>query len=565
MITRLVIKNIALIEYAQLDFKKGLNVLSGETGSGKSVILESINFVLGDKADKSLIRTGANECYVEAEFDVFNNQAILNLFDEFEMDREDVLIVSRKFTLEGRSNIKINGNTVTASILRKFTSQLVDVHGQSEHFFLLNTGNQLNLLDKYCGEKVLSLKNEINKDYIEYSSVRKSLDEILASENHREIRIDVLKYQINEIQKADIKEDEEETLLNLKEKLKNQEKIVNSLSLVKQSFTAEGGIFDITSNAIRSLSTISSIDEKYSTLSERLNSCYAELEDLSDQCQNLLEDFSDNEYSLDEIQERLNLIKSLKKKYGNDYSEIQEFLSKAIVELEQLENSKEVATNLVEQKEMLSSKLYKNYLILSEKRKNGAKQLSDKIVEELTELGMGKAKFTVDFAPLPQIEDCKFAPNGIDEIQFLFSANFGEPLKPLREIISGGEMSRFMLAIKAQSAKYNDVSTYIFDEIDAGISGNVAKIVSHKFAKIAKDVQIISVTHLPQISSMADNNLLISKTESDNKTVTSVKNLSYEQKVDEVTRLVGGTTDNENARNLAKELIKDADNYKKAL
>ena len=427
------------------------------------------------------------------------------------------------------------------------------------------TGNQLNLLDKYCGEKVLSLKNEINKDYIEYSSVRKSLDEILASENHREIRIDVLKYQINEIQKADIKEDEEETLLNLKEKLKNQEKIVNSLSLVKQSFTAEGGIFDITSNAIRSLSTISSIDEKYSTLSERLNSCYAELEDLSDQCQNLLEDFSDNEYSLDEIQERLNLIKSLKKKYGNDYSEIQEFLSKAIVELEQLENSKEVATNLVEQKEILSSKLYKNYLILNKERKNGAKQLSDKIVEELTELGMGKAKFTVDFAPLPQIEDCKFAPNGIDEIQFLFSANFGEPLKPLKEIISGGEMSRFMLAIKAQSAKYNDVSTYIFDEIDAGISGNVAKIVSHKFAKIAKDVQIISVTHLPQISSMADNNLLISKTESDNKTVTSVKNLSYEQKVDEVTRLVGGTTDNENARNLAKELIKDADNYKKAL
>ena len=227
MITRLVIKNIALIEYAQLDFKKGLNVLSGETGSGKSVILESINFVLGDKADKSLIRTGANECYVEAEFDVFNNQPILNLFDEFEMDREDVLIVSRKFTIEGRSNIKINGNTVTASILRRFTSQLVDVHGQSEHFFLLNTGNQLNLLDKYCGEKVITLKNEINKDYTEFSIIKKSLDEILANENHREIRIDVLKYQINEIEKADLKEDEEETLLNLKDKLKNQEKIIN--------------------------------------------------------------------------------------------------------------------------------------------------------------------------------------------------------------------------------------------------------------------------------------------------------------------------------------------------
>ena len=476
-----------------------------------------------------------------------------------------MLIVSRKFTMEGRSSIKINGNTVTASILRKFTSQLVDVHGQSEHFFLLNTGNQLNLLDKYCGEKVVLLKNEINKDYTEFSNVKKDLDKILANENHREIRIDVLKYQINEIEKADFKEDEEETLLNLKDKLKNQEKIINSLSMVKESFTAEGGVFDITSNAIRSLLIISNIDEKYQNLNERLNSCYAELEDLSDQCQSLLEDFSDNEYSLDDIQERLNVIKTLKKKYGNDYSEIQEFLSNAKTELEELENSKETATNLIEQKEILSAKLYKNYIILSEERKKGAKQLSDKIIEELTELGMSKAKFTVDFAPLSNIEDCKFAPNGIDEIQFLFSANFGEPLKPLREIISGGEMSRFMLAIKAQSAKYNDLSTYIFDEIDAGISGNVAKIVSYKFAKIAKDVQIISVTHLPQISSMADNNLLITKTESADKTVTLVKNLSYEQKVDEVTRLVGGSIDNENARNLAKELIENADKYKKAL
>ena len=174
MITRLVIKNIALIEYAQLDFKKGLNVLSGETGSGKSVILESINFVLGDKADKSLIRNGENECYVEAEFDVFNNQTILSLFDELDMDREDVLIVSRKFTIEGRSIIKINGSTVTASILRKFTSKLVDVHGQSEHFYLLNTGNQLSLVDKYCGDKVFSLKNQIHKDYAEFSIVNKS-------------------------------------------------------------------------------------------------------------------------------------------------------------------------------------------------------------------------------------------------------------------------------------------------------------------------------------------------------------------------------------------------------
>ena len=318
MINRLLIKNIALIENAQLDFKKGLNVLSGETGSGKSVILESINFVLGDKADKSLIRTGSEECFVEAEFDVSGNNAIQNLFEEFDMEKEDVLIVSRKFNLEGRSNIKINGNTVTVSNLKKFTSHLVDVHGQSEHFFLLNTSNQLNLLDKYCGEKVKSLKEEIRKDYFNYSMIIKDLEENCANESHREIRIDVLKYQINEIEKADLKEGEEEQLLNLKERLKNQEKITNALSSVRESFTSEGGIFDITSNSIRNLSFISSLDEKYQALCERLNSCYAELEDLKDQCQLLLEDFSYNEYSLDEIQERLDVIKSLKKKHEKE-------------------------------------------------------------------------------------------------------------------------------------------------------------------------------------------------------------------------------------------------------
>ena len=565
MINRLLIKNIALIENAQLDFKKGLNVLSGETGSGKSVILESINFVLGDKADKSLIRTGSEECFVEAEFDVSGNNAIQNLFEEFDMEKEDVLIVSRKFNLEGRSNIKINGNTVTVSNLKKFTSHLVDVHGQSEHFFLLNTSNQLNLLDKYCGEKVKSLKEEIRKDYFNYSMIIKDLEENCANESHREIRIDVLKYQINEIEKADLKEGEEEQLLNLKERLKNQEKITNALSSVRESFTSEGGIFDITSNSIRNLSFISSLDEKYQALCERLNSCYAELEDLKDQCQLLLEDFSYNEYSLDEIQERLDVIKSLKKKYGSNYDEIMSFISNARIELEKLENFKENASNLLEQKEKISIKLYENYILLSNERKVGAKILSEKITNELTELGMNKSKFMVNFIPIESIENCRFSPNGIDDIQFLFSANYGEPLKPLRDIISGGEMSRFMLAIKAQSAKYSDVCTYIFDEIDAGISGNVAKIVSHKFAKIAKDVQIISVTHLPQIACMADNNLLITKLESCDKTITTVETLNEDGKIYEVARLVGGTDENQNAINLAKELIKNANEYKKAL
>lgn len=566
MLNRLTIKNIALIESAEIIFTEGLNVLSGETGSGKSVILESLNFVLGDKADKSLIRTGASECFVQAEFDVQNNSAIFALFDEFDIEKDDVIIISRKFTIDGKSSIKLNGVSVTSTMLRKFTSQLVDVHGQSEHFYLLNTSNQLKLLDGFCGDKILPVKTSLVEYYNKLVDVNKALDKMGGDEYQRLVKMDVLKFQINEINNADIKDGEEENLISLKDKLKNQELIASSLKAVKDTMTSEGGAIDLISNSLRFLRQISELSEEYSELNDRLNNIYAEADDLSTQCENLLENLSDSEYSLEEVQARLDVIKNLKKKYGSNYIEIQEFLVNAVTELENLENFNEKAEQLLAEKNELKTKLYDGYIVLSQIRKDGAIKLSENIINELIDLGMPKAKFYVDFAQIPSFEDCKFqSSNGIDDIKFMFSANSGEPAKSLSEIISGGEMSRFMLAFKAQSAKFNDISTYVFDEIDAGISGNIAKVVSQKFAKLSKNVQIISVTHLPQISSMADNNLLITKSENEDKTVTSVKRLDADEKIKEITRLVGGSVDNKSAVELAKDLISQANNYKNNL
>lgn len=563
MLSQITIKNVALIDCAEINFTDGLNVLSGETGAGKSVIIESLNFVLGAKADKTLIRSGQTECMVKAEFDVCNNENIINIYDEFDFEREDVLIISRKFTIDGKSSVKINGNTATLSMLKKFTSVLVDVHGQSEHFTLLKTSKQLELIDKLAGHELDSIKNNLSVEYAKYKQILKTIDELGGDEHSRLIRLDVLNYQINEIQSADLQDGEEEFLIEAKQKLNNQEKIITTLSTIKSAISDEGGVEDIVSNATRISSGITSYGDNYSVLYDRLYNVFSELSDISDTVNSYIDDLETPEYDFNYVEQRLELIKALKSKYGNNIEKIYEFLSNAIIEKEKLENYNQTADKLVVEKSKCQQVLYSLYNELSNIRRKHSKILEDNILSELTELGMSKARFCINFSKIDDIDNCKFnSANGIDEIEFLFSANSGEPLKPLSSVISGGEMSRFMLAIKAQTAKYKDVSTFIFDEIDSGISGNVAKTVSEKFAKIAKDVQIIAITHLPQISSMADNNLLITKSEKENKTLTNVKKLSKEDKVYEIVRLIGGEKDSETAINHAKDLISTANNFK---
>ena len=280
MLQKLSIKNIALIDYAEIPFSNGLNVLSGETGAGKSVILESLNFVLGAKADKTLIRSGQIECSVVAEFNVENNNAIYDVYNGLDFEQEDLLIISRKFAIDGKSSIKINGNSATVSMLKKFTSLLVDVHGQSEHFNLLKTANQLSLLDSFGGQAIFDIKNNLSVEYSKYKEILKKLDALGGDESQRLIRLDVLNYQINEITKANLKEDEEETLISIKHKLINQEKIITALRGVYDCISSDGGVEDILSNARRNLASISNLDNEYNELYDRLENVFAEINDI---------------------------------------------------------------------------------------------------------------------------------------------------------------------------------------------------------------------------------------------------------------------------------------------
>lgn len=566
MLSKLLIKNVALIDSAEIEFTDGLNVLSGETGSGKSVIIDSLNFVLGAKADKNFIRNGENECVVTAEFDEIGNSEIETVFEELDMDKEDSLIITRKFNKEGKSSIKINGNGATVGMLKKFTSKLVDVHGQSEHFYLLSSANQLELLDKICGSDILSAKEKLKSEYNELKAIESELDKLGGDESSRAIRLDVLNYQIKEIDGANLKEGEEAELLEKKQRIFNMEKILTSLNSVKASFYDEGGISDILGNASKSLSLICSISEDYNSLYNRLESAYAELEDVASAAENLADDMDDENLNIDDIEQRLDVIKNLKRKYGENVTEINNFLSEALEEKKKLENFDILAERLLNEKKVLKDAIYDKYVELSSIRRKAAVGFIDNVLTELKELGFASAKFDISFNEQPRFDECKFqSANGFDSIEFMFSANIGEPLKPLSGVISGGEISRFMLAIKAQTAKYNNLSTFVFDEIDAGISGNTARVVAEKFAKIASATQIIAITHLPQISSMADNNLLIEKGVIDGKTLTRVTGLKGDEVVNEIVRLVGGDKNSDNARNHALELIKKSSEYKKSL
>ncbi len=566
MLEKLTIKNVALISSAEIEFTEGINVLSGETGAGKSVILDCLNFVLGAKADKTLIRSGETECFVKAEFNVFNHDSIKNVFNELEIDEDDVLIVSRKLTVDGKSKLTINGQTATLSMVRKFTSQLLDVHGQSEHFSLLKNSNQLDLIDRFGGEDIVKTKTALKSEFALLKDVLSKLDELGGDDSKRLVRIDILNYQIDEITKCSLSPDEEDELLNIRKKLQNLEKISSAMNLLKGSFNDEGGVCDLVGNSLKAVSSISTLSEEYENIYERVSNVLTELDDISQTANDLLNGLDLGDYNLDAVENRLNTINNLKRKYGGTVSAVLEFLENAENERKRLENFNELSKELLVDKTRLEKNIYNYYVELNSKRRKISNEFSKNVISELKQLGMENANFSVQIDCPSSIEECTFSSeNGFDSVEFLFSANLGEPLKPLSAIISGGEISRFMLAIKAQTSRFNDISTFVFDEIDSGISGKTAKIVAQKFAKIAKNTQIIAITHLPQISAMADNNLFIEKIESSGKTLTTICALDKDSKTNEIVRLTGGNLESDSAVNLAKELIEEAQNFKKSI
>ena len=565
MLSKLTIKNVALIDSAEIEFCAGLNVLSGETGAGKSVILDSVNFVLGAKADKTMIRYGETECMVKAEFFVPEDSKAVHALREMDIDTDGNIIISRKFSESGKNSIKLNGNTVTVSMLRKVTDSLVDVHGQSEHFFLLKESNQLRTLDGVAGGELILEKEKLSGLLSELRQIDRQINLLGGDVKERGRRLDILKFQIDEIEAVDLKEGEEEELLAKRNKINNLEKIISAVREAMEALSGENGALDCIRSAKRAMSGITRLDEEYSSAYERLEGIALDADDIAETLSEMGDELYFDEDEARETETRLDAITALKRKYGANKREIDAYLKKSREEYELLSDCEGQYAILTEKSERVRKQIYEVCRKITSLRKKSGEAFCRRVIEELKTLNIRNAKFEIQFDDYTPEDAASAGANGLDRICFLFSANAGEPLKPLGKIISGGEMSRFMLAIKTQLSDVNEISTYIFDEIDAGISGKTAKVVGEKFAKIAKNMQIIAVSHLAQIAAMSDREFLIEKREEDGKTHTQVRALDEKEKTQEIVRLLGGEEGEEFAVKHAEELLKQAREYKTAI
>lgn len=569
MLKNLIINNIALIDRLDIDFQTGLSVLSGETGSGKSIIIDSLAFVLGERADKTLIKYGEESAEVTALFEVETDCPVLAKLTEYGYGDDAEILLSRKMSVSGKNEIRINGKTATLSMLKDICSELADIFGQGQHLALLDERNQLSVLDAFCDFRGADTQLR-SVWYPKLSEVNRQLKSFGGSEAERERLLDILKFQIDELKAADLDEKEENELIATHKRLVNAEKIASAVNVAADSLGSEIGAINRLSDAVSSLRQISGMEDSAAALADRLQTARIEIEDVSASLDSLLEavDFSPSE--ADRMEARLEKIRQLKRKYGGSVAEALEFLKNAEAQYNNLLNSSARIAELNAEKQAILKKMFELSAVKSEERKRTADKLSQRIMRELDDLGMRGTRFEVEFECAEAFESYANNPSadGYDRVRFMMSANVGEPLKPLSKVISGGEMSRFMLAVKNITALAEKIPTMVFDEIDTGISGNMAQMVANKLADVSHNkqngYQCIVITHLPQICAMADCNLYINKYEKDGKTFTAVNRLTtLEQRSEEVARLMGSV--GQHALVNARELIDWSENYKKSL
>lgn len=566
MLLSLNIKNAALISELKIEFGKGLNTLSGETGAGKSIIIDSLMFSLGSKADRNMIRSGENVMSVEAVFDVSGNFFMLNYLKEIGYE-DDVIIIYRTLNNEGKSTISLNGRTITLSMLREITQKLTDIYSQSEHVSLLKQSTHCEFLDGYGGNEISIIKKELNGLFQEYKGVCSELDFGGGSEEERERLIDLYSYQINEIEEANVTQQEENELLAAVTRLANIEKITNNTGEALKLFNDEPGINSLIYSAKSLLQYCIKYDEELTPLYDRLQSAALEIEDISAVLSDYINNLEYNAEEAEKTEKRLDVIRHIKRKYGKTITDINAYLEKSRAEYQRLISSRENIAMLLKKKELCVSRLYDISQKLSSVRKKTAERFEKEVMQNLNDLSMKDCKFKVVFNEFPKKEQTEdyITHNGMDKIEFFMSANKGESLKPLAKIISGGEMSRFMLAVKSILSDTDDIDTLIFDEIDTGISGVTATAVAKKFAVISKKRQIIAITHLPQIAAMADVNFLIEKKVNDNLSYTLITKLDNEAAITEVSRLIGAADISTHARLHAEEMMNWSENFKRSI
>lgn len=555
MLSNLYIENIAVIEKTSIDFKKGLNVMTGETGAGKSIVIDSINAVLGNRTSKELIRTGASSAFVSAEFTNLSEKAIA-VIDEAGFELEDgELLIQREISTTGKNKCRINGRPATVSTLKEIGVQLINIYGQHESYELMSPELHISYIDKLAGlESEIEAYQEVYKKYKKLSA---ELKKATVDESERERKIDLLKYQIDELEDADLRDGEYEELNEQKAVLQNSEKIIEAIMSSRALMNGDeesSGVLENLQEINSQLSDISEYMSEVEPINSRIESAIYELEDCLSELTGLTDLVDTDGGSLDSIEERLDLIYTLGKKYGSTIKEMLDFLDKAKKELNALVMYDENREALIKECDKAYKEAEKLAKALSEKRRATSSEFADKVCEEMAFLDMPNVKLVV------VQEKCELNSLGCDNIEFLISTNPGEPPKPISKIASGGELSRMMLAVKNVLSDKDDIDTLIFDEVDTGISGSAAQKVGLKLREVSKSRQVLCVTHLAQIAAMGNSHFKISKSVRDEKTFTKVEELDHEGRKQELARIIGGTEMTKASLDYAEEMLRAGEN-----
>ncbi|MBU5300674.1 DNA repair protein RecN [Clostridium sporogenes] len=563
MLLQLNIKNFALIEELSISFDKGFNVLTGETGAGKSILIDAISYVLGGKFNRDLIRTGENKTYVEAVFSI-ENESTERILKEQGIDSEDILIIARETFQYGKSIAKVNGKSVLLANLKEITSTLLDIHGQHENQNLLSSENHINYLDYFSEKELCFIMEKYKGEYLTLLNIENKIKELSGGdESEREKLMDFLKYQIKEIGEANLKEGEEEELDNKFLELSNAEKISkvlnNSYGILYGGLEEESSAFDSLGYVIREMESINNID-KVTTICQSLKEAYYIIEESIRNIGDIKDNIYYDENELDRINSRLFQISTLKKKYGTTIKEIIEYKNKIEKQYEDMVNSEEIIEKLNKDRKKVLDNLKEIAMQIHNIRVKYAEELEVRVKKELSYVGLSKTRFKINVDLVSS-----FFKSGCDKVEFYVSTNPGEPLKPLDKVVSGGELSRIMLALKTVFVDKDKIPSVIFDEIDTGISGVVAQSVGEKMYSISHGRQVFCITHLPQIACMSDNHYYIHKEVLEDKTYTKVTKLSKKDKEIEIGRMIGGSNLTDITLQNAKEIIKIADNKKEEI
>lgn len=556
MLQLLHIENIAIIEQADIEFEPGFNALTGETGAGKSIVIDSMSAVLGQRTSRDLIRTGAEKAFVSACFtDIADD-----IGADLGIEAADELLLQREIHADGKNVCRVNGRPITVTQLRTLGNRLLHIHGQHDGQQLLDEEQHGRYLDSFG--KLQDLLKTYTDKYNSLTDIGRQIRSLQMDEAEKARKVDTLRYQIDELERAKLEPGEEDRLLQRRNLLRNSEKFMSAVSEAAYCLNGDDGdegALNCLRQARDAIGSVRHLDDSFAALFERLSEAYSEAYDLADTLQDKKDafDFSPNE--LDDLESRLDQLYRLKKKYGPTVEEMLVYLEKCRGELDAIEYADDTLARLEKQYAAAEKEAMAAALTLSQARKTAAAALEQQILDELRQLDMGKIRFAVDF------EEKALDSNGMDQIRFLMSANLGEELKPIHKIASGGELARIMLAMKNVLSEQDHVNTMVFDEVDTGVSGRAAQKVAEKMARISRHKQVLCVTHLPQLAAMADNHFSVEKGEANGRTYTSVQQLSHEQRKQELARLTGGSHVSAAILSGAEELLEQAEIFKKTL